>query len=486
MNTIKIFVSYSHQNSDWVEETGKYKLIPWLKSQLEQENVVFWTDHALINHIGEEFAKNIEKNISEADITILLISQEFSTSKFILENELRWIKEEYDKGTIKIIPLLIGRLAKVGKNNISWIFDLQTIPNDTKPLIEYTNNDIIWSNIKIDILNALTDKLEAIKQSLIKGTKENDNQEKIIEDTKNEKDIKIKKRDILKSVGLSLVANINPNILSTATLLLKDDLKIFLNSDNTFKEILPAKIYDIEIKFRYVQGSKFFMGATKEQISFADDVEYPVHEVQLDDFYMAECLVTQHLWKLVMGYNPSVFGNNLSNWNFVSHPISINTCPIENITFNDIEDFIKKINEKLELKVRLPTEAEWEYAARGGVYTKGFIYSGSNDIDEVAWYRENSDRQTHPVGMKKPNELGLYDMSGNVWEWTSDRYSMYDSNFVINPVNSLIGTKFVRRGGSWWHEENNCRVSKRYVSDINKKTSGLGFRLAIEIPKEKK
>jgi len=143
MDTIKIFVSYSHQNGDWVDDNGKFNLIPWLRKQLEQYNIVLWTDHVLKNHIGEEYKKRIKENIVSADIALLMISQEFATSEFIAKFELPWIREVFDTEKIKIVPLLLTKLSKLGKKNIEWLFELQTIPNDTKPLIEYVDNEKI-------------------------------------------------------------------------------------------------------------------------------------------------------------------------------------------------------------------------------------------------------------------------------------------------------------------------------------------------------
>ena len=164
MDTVKIFVSYSHKNDEWVDEGGKYDLIPWLKKQLEVYNVVFWIDHALEEHVGEEFQKRIKENIDSSDIALLMVSQDFASSKFITEFELPWIKEAFAAEKIKIVPLLLERLSNMGKRRMEWLFELQTIPNDTKPLIDYSDSDINWKNIRIDILNALEGKIEAIRK----------------------------------------------------------------------------------------------------------------------------------------------------------------------------------------------------------------------------------------------------------------------------------------------------------------------------------
>lgn len=148
--------------------------------------------------------------------------------------------------------------------------------------------------------------------------------------------------------------------------------------------------------------------------------------------------------------------------------------PVETVSYHEAQDFIKRLSKLSGRKFALPTEDEWEYAARGGQASLGYKYAGSNNIDEVAWYRDNAEEQTHPVKQKKANELGLYDMCGNVWEWTcSPTTSYYDKNISTSQIYRI------RRGGSWWHQASNCRVSKRYASKMDKKTSGLGFRVII-------
>ena len=164
-----------------------------------------------------------------------------------------------------------------------------------------------------------------------------------------------------------------------------------------------------------------------------------------------------------MGSNPSKFkGDNL---------------PVEQVSWNDIQEFITKLNTMTGKTFRLPTEAEWEYAARGGNKSKGYKYSGSNTLDNVAWYTNNSSSKTHPVGQKQPNELGLYDMSGNVWEWCQDWYGSYSSSSQTNPTGPSSGSYRVLRGGSWYHFARICRVSYRLNSDPDDRYNLNGFRL---------
>ena len=216
----------------------------------------------------------------------------------------------------------------------------------------------------------------------------------------------------------------------------------------------------------YVKGGTFTMGATAEQGSDVNDIEKPTHSVTLSDFYIGKYEVTQAQWKAIMGTTPSYFkGDNL---------------PVEQVSWNDIQEFIQKLNAQTGKKFRLPTEAEWEYAARGGNKSKGYKYSGSNNIDEVAWYYDNSSNTTHPVGQKTPNELGIYDMSGNVWEWCQDWYGDYSSEAQTNPTGPSSGSNRVLRGGSWFNGARSCRVSYRYGGTPDRRSYDLGFRLVLE------
>ena len=224
----------------------------------------------------------------------------------------------------------------------------------------------------------------------------------------------------------------------------------------------------VEFKMIKVEGDTFSMGATSEQGSDAYDREYLVHSVTLSDYYIGETEVTQELWEAVMGSNPSEFKGN-------------NQRPVERVSWNDCQEFIKKLNRLTGKKFRLPTEAEWEYAARGGKYGEDYVYkySGSNDADEVAWYARNSGVGTHSVKTKKANKLGLYDMSGNVYEWCNDWYGSYQSNSQINPTGPSEGRSRVLRGGSWCDGVRYVRVSFRNCYAPVNRSNNYGLRLAL-------
>lgn len=214
-----------------------------------------------------------------------------------------------------------------------------------------------------------------------------------------------------------------------------------------------------------VEGGTFTMGATSEQGSDAYDDEKPAHQVTLSDYYIGKTEVTQELWQAVMGSNPSGFTGNLQR-------------PVECVSWDDCQTFITKLNNLTGENFRLPTEAEWEYAARGGNASEGYKYSGSNSIGDVAWYWDNSSSTPHPVKTKQANELGIYDMSGNVWEWCADWYSYYSSSPQDNPTGPSSGSGPVLRGGSWFDDARGCRVACRSSINPDSRSDDFGLRLA--------
>ena len=283
-----------------------------------------------------------------------------------------------------------------------------------------------------------------------------------------------------------------------------------------------------------VEGGEMIIGATQEQETDAEANEYPAHKVNIKTFYIGQFPITQNIWEIVMGYNKSHFRDrekqlvsdangrllldnvgavagavigtmvgpiggmssaigSLPLWTIakigskvgaqwlkekIKKFVPLDSCeighyPVENVSYDDAQEFVRRLSKMTNIAFSLPTEDEWEYAARGGQKSQNYKYAGSDDLSEVAWYRDNAEGATHPVGEKAPNEIGLYDMSGNVWEWTETQAHSYASN--VEPS----GTIFIRRGGSWWHGAKNCRVSRRYASDHSKKTSGLGLRVVI-------
>lgn len=239
-----------------------------------------------------------------------------------------------------------------------------------------------------------------------------------------------------------------------------------INSSTENQPVVENEAAEDEYGLIKVKGGTFTMGCTTEQGSDCESDEKPSHRVTLNDFSIGKYEVTQAQWRAVMGSNPSKFQN-------------CDQCPVEQVSWEDIQLFLTQLNVKTGKKYRLPTEAEWEYAARGGNQSNGYKYAGSNVLSDVAWFTDNSDSKTHPVGGKRANELGLYDMSGNVWEWCQDWYGAYSSSAQTDPTGAASDSYRVYRGGGWLNRARYCRVSDRYYYTPTVRYNGLGFRLAL-------
>jgi formylglycine-generating enzyme required for sulfatase activity len=243
-------------------------------------------------------------------------------------------------------------------------------------------------------------------------------------------------------------------------------------SDSTTGDGTIYSVNNVQFKMIAIEGGSFQMGS---DASDAKSDQKPVHKVTLSDFSIGQTEVTQELWQAVMGDNPSEFsGKNL---------------PVDNVTWEQCQQFVAKLNKLLhdsgklpaDKQFHLPTEAQWEYAARGGNKSKGYKYAGSDNINAVAWTRGNSGAKTYPVGSKAPNELDLFDMSGNVWEWCQDYYDPYKSGEQTNPAGPTSNTgQVIKRGGSWYYApEHYFRVAFRYGYYTNVTDSSIGMRLCL-------
>ncbi len=212
-----------------------------------------------------------------------------------------------------------------------------------------------------------------------------------------------------------------------------------------------------------VEGGTFMMGSPKNERERSYDENQ--HQVILSNYHIGKYEVTQALWKSVMGNNPSSFkGDNL---------------PVEQVSWNDCQQYIEKLNQLTGKKYSLPTEAQWEFAARGGTSSLGYRYAGSKKLNEIAWHWGNSGSNTHPVGQKQPNELGLHDMNGNVLEWCQDWYGSYPNTVQTDPLGPLSGSYRVNRGGHWGNVAQDCRVAFRHSSTPSESDLNLGFRLVF-------
>ena len=232
-----------------------------------------------------------------------------------------------------------------------------------------------------------------------------------------------------------------------------------------------------------VDGGTFYMGAQKDSVEYynydenATECESPVHEVTVSEFYINKYEVTQLLWEAVMGTTPNKDNDEFNDWD--DEFGKGDNYPAYRISFKEVETFIGKLNEYTGLNFALPTEAQWEYAARGGKDTYYTLYAGGDNVLEYAWIDRNSEKNSE-VGMKTPNTLGLYDMSGNVWEMCQDWYYDYTDAPATNPVGEAYTGYHVYRGGSWNTNDQSARVTARYQQTIHYRDYNTGFRLVLE------
>ena len=237
------------------------------------------------------------------------------------------------------------------------------------------------------------------------------------------------------------------------------NLKNSIEQKNAFIETVTK---NLQIEMIKVEGGAFLMGDDEE------DQESPIHEVQLLDFYIGKYPIIQNVWESIMGDNPSHFKGD-------SHPV-------ENVSWAEIQEFIQRLNEITGRNYRLPTESEWEYAAKGGPYSQGYLFAGGDNLKNVGWYLDNSGKSSHPVGLLLPNELGLYDMCGNVEEWCEDDWH---HNYEGAPVdgsawiNNPRSNDRVVRGGGWISPSEGCRITDRYFNPKDAKFFNIGFRLVL-------
>ena len=249
-----------------------------------------------------------------------------------------------------------------------------------------------------------------------------------------------------------------------------ENSKMDAQLDSLLKSNSKKSELDMKIEMVFVEGGQYNMGSNKGGLN-----EKPVHSVKLSSFNIGKYEITQDQWQAIMGTNPSKY-NECKN------------CPVENVSWDDVQNFIKELNRQTGMGYCLPTEAQWEYAARGGKHSKGYKYSGSNELDAVGWFSLNSDNKTHAVGAKRSNELGIFDMSGNVHEWCLDLYSEQyldvSKTSVINPTGPLFGAGCVIRGGSFLSAEDGCVNSRRGRMGSRISSYNYGFRLTLPVENE--
>lgn len=422
METKKIFISYKHYNEKLNNIDEKVARI--LYDKLKSAGFECWMDKMNMPVVTESWINNIVTAIEKCDLVVMVVSKFSQESKTIRLKELSVIADNNKP----IIPFRIDKSKLLPEfqwemSRIQWVEAWDDYENKIEELI---------SKMRLQLGDPKDPTPKVQKQVDVSPVINNSSEERI--------------------------AGIKNNAL--------------LNSNtNKNTQSLRIEMFMVDgVKFRmiYVKGGEFMMGANEQDYESRDN-EKPAHKVILSDYWIGETQVTQELWQAVMGNNPSCFkGEKL---------------PIEQVSWNDCQLFISKLNELTGQHFCLPTEAQWEYAARGGHLGKAndYKYSGSQKIADVAWYVRNSSLKTHQIATKKSNELGLFDMSGNVCEWCQDGYMRYKKNMQKNPTGREdIGSIFhVYRGGSWHQAASNCRITSRSCSSPLVSYNYIGLRLAL-------
>lgn len=436
-NPLNTFIIYAREDKDALLELKK-QLIPLER----RRQIAVWYDGEIVP--GEEWEKAIKTRLETADIILLLLSSDFFASDYIEKKELREALARHERAEAVVAPVIVRHCLWQAHPEIE---KLQVLPDNAFPVYSKRNwdsPDEAFANVAAGIERMVKSKAEAAIEKQRQAVA-------ALEEAKRRHEREKESR------------------LEADAAEQKSRHEEFTRKKLEAEELARMFLTDMIL----VKGGAFIMGCQSWWMIGRDGACYgdekPAHEVILKDFCIGKYPVTQAQWLAVMGSNPS---NNTG----------CDNCPVENVSWNDVQDFLKKLNTLTGQQFRLPTEAEWEYAARGGGQSRGYLYSGSNNLDEVGWFGKNSGGKTHPVGQKGANELGLYDMSGNVLEWCEDDWH---SNFEGAPLDGSAwigqpkrGFNRVWRGGSRGFAPKDCRVVCRFGSDTAVRRIDAGFRLA--------
>ncbi len=525
MSDIHIFIAYARKDMHYWKELKVH-----LRSIDRKPNIKIWYD-GLIDP-GAEWEESIKIHLYKANIILLLMSAHSLNSDFFYEREMKKALEQHDSGKSTVIPVILSHC--LWDDPDLQLLDLQALPKDGVPITKWEHESEAYDNIARGVRQAVRvvkakrkdakekaererraaelarqRKIEEARkkkrlEALEKEKEEKERQERIKDENRREELIKVALEEKEKLEGLrkeqAAVAkrkqqeNTANRLLELEEAERKKDKEtppminaksernsswvkmgiggvglLFLlilgisNFTGMSKEE-KAQIQKLIDDMVLVKGGTFTMGCLPERDGECHEHELPVRKVTLSDFQIGKYEVTQAQWEAIMEENPSRFSG-------------CRNCPVEKVSWNDVQTFIQKLNQKTSKDFRLPTEAEWEFAGRGGNKSKGYKYAGGNELEKVGWYDGNSNSSTHPIGSKNSNELGLYDMSGNVWEWCADGYEAYNSSPVKNPKGAENAAYRVLRGGSWDFINLNCRSSLRVWFNPNDRDD-VGFRLA--------
>ncbi len=529
---INIFIAYSHKDKSYLNE-----LLPYLNSLKRTQSAHIWYDGEIAP--GAKWDEEIKKHLNDAHIILLLISVDALDSDYFHQEEMKRALERHELETAIVIPVILRpcmwKDEKIGS--------LQALPEEGKPIIEWSLKDSAYTNvargIKDQILtiknreqNAVAilaaqkkeqeDKTasEAKRQAAARQKEEEEQARKAATKQKEEQrqeSIGKRKKQLFRLlriglpvlVGLLVVFWVGKGIVNyqrqqadiKAKRVVKEKELKRLDEEKKKREAEKTKVIPKDLiqnflnDMVFIEGGKFKMGCTDEQSDCEDD-EKPAHNVIVDDFRIGRYEVTNEQFCAFLNEKGNKTEGSVE-WLDISDgdckieqkgnryvpKIGYNEHPVIEVSWYGAKAFCKWLKDKTGKDFRLPTEAEWEYAARGGNQSKGYKYAGSNDIAKVAWYNANSGNKIHKVNSKVPNELGLYQMSGNVWEWCHDVYDedYYKSSPQDNPKGSNStdsAGRRVLRGGSWYYSSRLCRTTHRLRIQPDGWYYDVGFRVA--------
>ncbi len=489
MATVHMFVSYSHEDREWVQD-GPHGLIPWLAHQLRREDVKIWHDHALRQMPGEEYKKLIHSEIDRAEFAVLLISQDFVASDFIGEHELPRIRERAERDELGLITILVDYVCD---EDLGWLADRQMLPGKPTPLIEYTDSTVAWKRVRKDILEAIRNRIRALRESASaaqpnapaagRATNPADVDFPVPSSPSVAAppacaDVAVADSPVAPSISIGASLNeptipAKPRSSSTsgAAPPQRAGSSPVEKRDAPFPSasIQPAHLETITnsigMKMVLIPAGQFLMGSPDSD-AMAQPNEKPQHLVRITrPFWLAVTPVTWEQAGRVMKVDPAG-----------ADP----TCPVVRVSWEAAVSFCLCLSEREGVDYRLPTEAQWEYACRAGSTTKWSFGDDESDLVHYGWYSVNARlKSPYPVGQKKPNAWGLFDMHGNVWEWCSDWYGVYVEGALTDPTGPDIGSYRVLRGGSWEIDAAICRSAVRGGNAPSARTINYGFRLAL-------
>lgn len=447
--------------------------------------------------MDEEQFEYIKRIIDDSDYYLLIVGGRYGDED---DKGVSWTEKEYDYAVSKHIPVMAfilddkayhqlpqnktdqkdidkkreklksfktkvkkGRLVKFWTN----VDDLDALVAKSLPKVLELQPQIGWVRLNAVTSGEAQKEIDRLQKEI---TRYQDDLKNLKDDLK-EKEDKCQSLDTSNQEFQKEIKSLQDTIKKLHNA--KDSLDVELKQLKSSSDSKAVSLVDritvpgtsVSFNMVHVEGGTFMMGAKKDDKD-ALGSEKPAHQVTLSDYWVGETQVTQELWQAVMGNNPSYYTGDPNR-------------PVECVSWNDCQRFIEKLNDLTDKSFYLPTEAQWEFAARGGNKSKGYRYVGGNGIHEIAWFRDNSGIKTHPVGKLHPNELGLYDMSGNVWEWCQDVYNFYSNDEQSNSTGSSYDSFHVIRGGCYSNNARRCRVSYREKCMQSSKAPGIGLRLAL-------